>query len=378
MERTYGSGGTGKLKMRISEPVFFNLAISSAELANIIPLSDSMSSAERLKRVDSAVWRDLVGAIKTLRPETRDAFDRLLAARAEERRLFGDGDALQRLVEERDAIGVTLEVAGLDRPKILRTLRTNDLGSAASVLDLLDSEPLQEQDIIRHDQAIFEGLLDNASRVGQFEGGSTRVRVHVYDKKPLETVLGIDLLIYQSVYKSFLLIQYKTMHRTHENARPNWSYRIDQQILDQIAAMGKVEVAIEAQDSSQPEITDWRLNTTPFYFKFCETTRPDARDESLIRGITLSLEHLKEFLLVPESRGERGGQHIGYRNCARYLNNTQFIDLARDGWIGCDKQGFSLISKILQGNRAGGRLAMFAVIEKTTPPTAYDRGRRRT
>ena len=162
--------------------------------------------------------------------------------------------------------------------------------------------------------------------------------MYVYDKKPLETVLGIDLLIYPLIYKSYLLIQYKAMRRTRDGTRENWWHRIDSQILDQITAMEDVETAIVQQDIAFPEMTCWRLNSTPFYFKFCETTRPDARDDSLIRGITLSLEHLKEFLLLPESEGDPGSRRIGYENCARYLNNTQFIELARDGWIGCGNQ----------------------------------------
>jgi hypothetical protein len=100
-----------------------------------------------------------------------------------------------------------------------------------------------------------------------------------------------------------------------EHVHKDWMYRVDKQIQKQIRTMGKAELAIAAQEGSPPSMTDWRLHSNPFYFKFCETTRPEARDDSLIRGITLSIEHLREFLLLPESRGERDAQIIGYRNC---------------------------------------------------------------
>lgn len=51
--------------------------------------------------------------------------------------------------------------------------------------------------------------------------------------------------------------------------------------------------------------------------------------------------YLKRFLLLPEARGKHGGHRVGYNNCPRYLNNSQFVDLAREGWIGCDQRGYA-------------------------------------
>lgn len=94
-----------------------------------------------------------------------------------------------------------------------------------------------------------------------------------------------------------------------------------------------------------------------------------------MRGITLGVEHLTEFLTLPQASGKLGGKRIGYGNCPRYLNNTQFVELAREGWIGCEQNGFALIERVLEANQKGGKIAMLAVIEGTAPVGASHRGR---
>jgi hypothetical protein len=243
----------------------------------------------------------------------------------------------------------------------------------------LDQEPRQEQDLIRDDQQVFQGLLSKDDmRSTEFDGvGGRKVRVHVYDKKPLETVLGIDLLIYLSDYKSYLLLQYKCMSPKSDDKEESWSYLVNKQLHQQIQAMNNAVDAFNRLPApSGPSMADWRLSNEAFFFKFCETTRPDARDDALVPGITLGHSHLKQFLELPDSKGMDGGQRVGYGNCPRYLNNSQFVELARAGWIGCDQRGFDLISKVIEEGQRGGKSAMFAVIEGSGAKTSQDRRKR--
>lgn len=376
MERMHGSGGTGKLKMRLSAPVFIDDVITATDLQNIVALADCVSTAERLKRIDVAIWPKLLDAIKRLRPSVADQIDALIAMRETERRLMVDGDRTLRLMEQRDAIGLVLDIANLDRHSILRALNGDKVAIADSVLDLLDHEPLQEQDIIRHDEQVFKGLLSQDMRHGKFAGlGGRQVRVHVYDKKPLETVLGIDLLIYQEGYKSFLLLQYKVMEKMRGGRGNTWSYLVDDQIHKQFTAMNMATSTIMSKPTTPSGLMDWRLNNSAFYFKFCEKTRPNARDDALVSGITLGLAHIEHFLTLPESKGEHGGHRIGYENCPRYFSNTQFVELAREGWIGCDQQGYALINDVIRASQQGGRSAMFAIVDGATATNARQRGR---
>ena len=380
MERMHGSGGTGKLKLRMYAPLLLEQPISQNELGQVMAfnIKERVSTSERLKRIPVPEWVPLLNAVKRLRPGITDQLDALIRKREEERRIEGDSPRLLRLMEQRDAIGLALDVASLDRQGILREANYDKTDSAKSALDLLDQEPLQEQDLIRKDEQIFKKLLMGDMRAARFIGpGKREVRVYVYDKKPLETVLGVDLLIYQESYKSFLLLQYKNMEQVSAARGQTWSYLVDNQIHQQITAMEKGLVAIQRQANLPQGFNDWRLHSGPFYFKFCETTRPNARDDALVGGITLGLDHLSHFLTLPDATGKHGGRRVGYENCPRYLNNTQFVNLAREGWIGCDQKGYQLITEVLTANKAGGKTAMLAVIEGTGSTTASERRKRK-
>jgi|GEM_PF-1689805 len=379
MDRMHGSGGTGKLKMRMWSPVMIEDSIKPDEIAGAFSAKERLCTAETFRRIPHEEWPLVLAAIKTLRPQLASKLDDLVALREQQRLLTGSDQKILRLAEQRDALGLVLDIASLDRKAILREALLSKIGTARSVLDLLDGEPFHEQDLIRKDQAIFAGLFakdDTNSR--RFDGsGSRNVRVYVYDKKPLETVLGIDLLIYLADYKSYLLLQYKCMEPKSDDEGKTWSYLVDPQLHKQIQAMDTAVAAMKRLPSpATASMTDWRLNEEAFYFKFCETTRPDARDDALVAGITLGHSYLKNFLTLPEAASKPSGQRIGYGNCPRYLNNSQFVELAREGWIGCDQRGYAFISQVIAASQSGGRAAMLAVIEGNGAKTASERRKR--
>jgi len=101
MERMHGSGGTGKLKMRLSDPVIFEPPIDAASVKNVGVLPDYVSTAELVKRLDPDRWALLITTIKRLRPDSAESIDRLLARRVEERRLLGDTEKIARLNKKR-------------------------------------------------------------------------------------------------------------------------------------------------------------------------------------------------------------------------------------------------------------------------------------
>lgn len=379
MDRMHGSGGTGKLKLRMWSPLIIEEPIKPDEIADVLPAAARLCTAETFRRIPHEEWSALLDAIKRIRPETADQLDALVEMREQQTRLSGNEARVLRLAEQRDALGLALDIASLDRKSILRKAQVSRVPTAASVLDLLDQEALQEQDLVRIDQHAFAGLLvAEKVRSGRFTGpGARQVRVHVYDKKPLETVLGIDLLIFLADYDAYLLLQYKSMESKSDDEGKTWSYLVDQQLRDQISAMDRAEAAIAKLPAlGANAMKHWRLTSEAFYFKFCETTRPDARDDALVAGITLGHSYLKNFLSLPAARGKNGGHRIGYGNCPRYLNNTQFVELAREGWIGCDQRGYALISAVIQAGIDSGRSAMLAVIEGSGSKTSYDRRKR--
>jgi hypothetical protein len=376
MERMHGSGGVGKAKMRMTKPlVVFEEPISGDEAS--IDLSLLVSTSERLKRVPSHEWNRLVSAVLALRPAHADQIEETIAKRTQQRRLLETGQRELRLNEQRDGLGVALDIGNLDRAGIFKTMNADAAGNALSVLDLLDGIRTQERSLLEHDRRIFEMLIGSQpARSAAFDDGSgNSVRVTVTDRDDLESVLGIDLVIYQQRYESFLLLQYKRMSRTADS----WAYAIPPtaNLHEQLHQIGRFKrAAAQEENSLAPTLWSYRLNQEPFFFKFCEEQRPTANDASLIRGITMPAEHLLEFLALDKQRGDRGGRYVGYQNCPRYLTNTEFIQLARSGWIGAGRQAARMMGELLAANRRGGRQAMLAVIEQPAEPSASRRGRR--
>jgi hypothetical protein len=375
MRTMSGGGGTRRTKMRLGDPVLFDPPILSPLHLKSLRMQELVSTAENLKRVDAATWANILTLLKSSRPEMATDIDILVERRTEDRRLIGDGERISRLAEERDAIGLCLDIAGGDRMGILRSAKTSNVHSARSILDLLDTQPIAERSIIEHDARIFESLLTGNFGSGRFPTTRGReVRTYVTDSTPIETATGVDLLIYQEHYDSFLMLQYKGMQ--HNSVVPGWSYRVDGSNLDQqLTAMTSIRLAMPAPPATNcGPIRDQRLNDEPFYFKFCERTRPSARDDSLVSGITISAPLLEHFLNQPESTSQGHGRRVGYQNCPRYLSNSEFIALTRAGWIGCRAPTSAMIASILSA-RSEGRAAIFAVIEGQKELKSQEKGR---
>lgn len=378
MERMQGNGGTGKQKMRMRRPVFFDPPFRDQELQRLPNLRTDLTPGQPA-RMRAADWAATLAAIKELRPEVSEQIDALIEGREAENPWAGQATRTLRLAEQRDAVGLALDIGAIDRREVFRAAKLELVGQAGSVLDLLDSEPLHEQDLIRRDQNAFQDLLAADAISVRFKGAAGReVRVHVYDKKPLETLLGIDLLIYLEEYQTFVMLQYKTMHRQEQLEGQPWSYLVDSQLNQQLTAMATAEHRMTQMPARPSAIRDWRLREEAFFFKFCQTVKPEARDEALSPGITMCRSHLEAFLALSDSDGPRGGKRVGYDNCPRYLNNTQFVDLVREGWVGCGPQGFAFMHEVLKASQSGGRAAVLAVIGGEALRPAHERPSRRS
>ncbi|WP_156443581.1 hypothetical protein [Burkholderia sp. MSMB1835] len=374
MTRMRGSGGTRRVKMRLSDALIFKEPISIHEADNSNGFIAKISTAEQLQRIDAHTWAALIDLVKRLRPKHAQELDRLVERRLEERRLLGNDNRITRLTEQRDAVGLCFDIAGLDRRAIFRSGNASRANSASSVLDLLDAQPISERSLIEQDARAFQTVFATGGATGEFVGPAGRnVRTYVTDATPIETATGVDLLIFQEQYYSFLMLQYKGMQK--DVVVPGWSYRVDGSNLDhQISAMKRIRSA-SSIPAGNGELRDLRLNDEPFYFKFCERTRPDASDDSLIAGITMSAPHVEHFLKLPEATKQGHGRRIGYENCPRYFNNSEFVTLARSGWIGCGAPTTNLMAAILAA-RDSGRSAILAVIGGPSDLRASDRGRR--
>lgn len=359
--RKRGSGGgTKRINMRLLEFVLFEHPISAKEAANPETLGLAISTADNIRRFDAENWRQLTDLIKTLRPEHAQRIDELARQRVASLSSIQHDTRTSRLSEERDALGLALDVAGLNRQTIFRTATHERIDAATSVLEMIDAQPIAERTLVESDSAALRIALETAFANARFVDDRGReVRTYVLDSTSLETATGVDLLLYQEHYKSFLLLQYKAMEK--DQIVRGWSYLVNNtNLLSQLQTMERLLQVLPFEEPH--DLRDQRLSEEPFYFKFCERRALQPSDEGLAAGITLSAPHLAQFLSLPEAVQQGHGQRVGYENCPRYLNNSEFVSLARGGWIGCQGATTEAIAQIVSA-RVQSRIAIVAVVK---------------
>lgn len=278
---------------------------------------------------------DVLNAASADSDEARRAIESL-RARIGARRSALDADDQQLIEEQRDAVALGLELAGLDSRQLvpsadaqtelapfLRTVREGATGTS-------------EASTIRHDAAHFadwipqDGIIHDVIEFYDPANSAKRVTVLYADKERQERVTGTDLVYYRAHHPGYILVQYKRMrHDPDAPSGKRWSYRPDKYLHEEIKRMRGLKVSAGAEKSDQ-----WRLSPDPFYVKLVEDRRARPTGERLAPGMYLPLGFFEILLENPKIRGPRGGRAIGWHNADRWLSNTKFIELMIDGWIG--------------------------------------------
>lgn len=123
MRKTGARGGSHKKIMRFEHAVFFAEPIRAHEAGRADALAQWVSTAQHMRRIERSVWAQFVQLIKELRPDNGQDIDALLGRRLKRRQAAEASARSQRLAEQRDALGIALEVAGLDRRATLRSMK---------------------------------------------------------------------------------------------------------------------------------------------------------------------------------------------------------------------------------------------------------------
>jgi hypothetical protein len=224
---------------------------------------------------------------------------------------------------EEDAVQTALKAFGIaptDRPDEVQVTRDYD-GAIRRISALEDAA-------IEHDARTIPGLkLVRSDITGRavFRRGDEELEVFTANKRPLERVMGVDLVYLNLTRSNIAMLQYKMLTAHREGKETDWIYRPDEQLAEEIKRME----TFSAQH--KPGKLEYRLNAGAFFLKF-------VRKDGAIKqgGIFLPLDHYKLTLLDPAcSLGERGGVRISYKSLAgRYMREDAFLELLRSGYIG--------------------------------------------
>jgi hypothetical protein len=319
---------SGLRQLRYTREFEVNPPIFGHEIRDLLPESVRRHFDAALSdggRVPARTWAATLAALQKTDPELASSLRSLLGALAGGPRL--GGDAFQVAVQERDALRSALDFAGMKRDALRQVAPT----STRSIIERLGYAVTPEDPAIFHDSLNFL----NAKAIGSPSGivtlteDATTLTVVNINRRPLETTLGADLIYINETTENLVLVQYKTMSDRLDH-KPVFRPGSDANIDKELARMRKIA---PGDDDGAP--ADFRLDPQAGYLKLCSPivaarqhdTRPTA-------GIYLPLALWDAIVKTPQVRGPKGGLAVGYHNVDRYLRNTQFAELVRDGWIG--------------------------------------------
>ncbi len=81
---------------------------------------------------------------------------------------------------------------------------------------------------------------------------------------------------------------------------------------------------------------------------------------------------------MPQAKsGPKEGVRIGYKNCHRYFNNTEFVTVAKGGWIGTAAEGSEFMKEVVSASFERKHAVVCALIEMPEHGTAQLRWKRK-
>lgn len=311
------------------------------------------SSTGRGKRVPSATWNELVKIIKRLRPDQASELDRLFLLRAGAQQKIHSVGA-EQVALERDAIGVALDIFDASSELRQRTLRrwVPPAIPLPPFLKGIEQNHLTEEQMLAHDSKVFPQAEAVPTRIGAtFTIGERTLSVVYLNRTAVEKSLGIDLIYYNHQFDAYTLVQYKRMkkERVKENDLDAWAFRpsSDRNFEMEIRRMQKFRKENPDEWTKDRSWKLYRLNGDGFFFKLCPSITLEVLSTDLIRGCYLPREYTESLLLSKETEGPRGGKLLSFENIQRHLNNSEFTNLVRDGWIGTRDHSTSLITELI-------------------------------
>lgn len=365
--RRWGRPGRGQDGLEFVKAEAFQSGMPLSQLRDGLPSSRRrFLSRTDGEAVPSATSRELESGLERLAPGSRSVLDRLFLSVTPIDRGTGTG-ALVR--EQRDAVALALEIAGFDSRQELGAVATLD--QDVPFLTGYARTRTSEASILRHDARVFDGWFPTEARhldVVSFQDPASRARrmtVFYADKEKLELQTGTDLIYYRHQHPGFILVQYKRMRMpTSGSGTP--VYYPDDQLRTELERMKSLPTS--APPSSPDE---WRLTEDAFFVKLVaeDMARPIAN--RLVRGRYLPSGLVQLLLEAAERRDRPRGWSAD--NLTTYLSNEEFLQLAKQGYLGTRGATTEHIEGLIKGAFEADRGVIVAVNE--TEPQSVPRPR---
>lgn len=287
---------------------------------------------------------ELVNYFKKVRPAIYAEIKRLISLIQNERPDYSK-KAETIIAHEKDAVNLVFKMFDFEESDI-PIWQSND--NTAPFLKGYENVVVREDPMVNHDSQVFGDWTkvgQHAQGAVEFEKENQKITLMNVNRQPLEKTLGVDLLIYHHTFQSYILIQYKRMKKEKDV----YVYRpTDSSYKSEIKRMNAFEKTLNHNFDSS--IKNYRLNNELFYFKLCQAKIENMNSNRMVSGMYIPLDLWKIILDDKCSDGPNGGKLLTYQNTGRYLNNTHFINLAQNGWIGSKIDDFNKITEIVMSS----------------------------
>lgn len=246
---------------------------------------------------------------------------------------------------EKDAVNLVFKMFNFEETD-LPAWSSND--NSAPFLNGYSHVTIREDPMINHDSQVF----GDWSKIGQYAQGAVefmkenqKITLMNVNRQPLEKTLGVDLLIYHHTYKSYVMIQYKRMVKENEQ----YIYRPSDSSHDsEIKRM--IDFTETLSSITNDSIENYRLNNELFYFKLCPARIENLNSNKMVSGMYIPLKLWSIILADKSTDGPKGGKQLSFKNTGRYFYNSQFINLAQNGWIGSQIKDSNKITEIIMSS----------------------------
>jgi hypothetical protein len=365
------SAGTGLRRLNLEDILLLQTPVPFESIADRAPGRVRSPLSSRLITgglLPPKSFDAFIEAIQELAPDAKGTLNRFSAARTDYVRKLSDRSR-QALASQKEAVLTALNIAGIRREELQEWIPSPD-APPASFLDGLPKMRAQEDALIASDMQKLPGFENlgpvNAYPGAVFESEQARLTVILANKLPLEQQTGTDLIYYNETFKSFVMVQYKAMEKDDGEGS---IFRLpDTQLAAEISRMAALLASLGSLPADK-EHDAFRLNLNPFFLKLCPRMIFKPDDIGLTKGMYLHLDHWKAIEASGHQSffGPKGGRRVSYGNVRRFLNNSEFVSLVANAWVGTTPSQSALLATLVRAVVENGKAVIVAVKTEREP-----------
>ncbi|NRD89477.1 hypothetical protein C8024_08495 [Sphingopyxis sp. BSNA05] len=257
--------------------------------------------------------------------------------------IAGRGRIENAVVMQHDAIKLAIKAFGGDG----EAYQLNVLGPSA-----IASVRVLEDAAIEHDARWLPGwTMDESDLTGRarFRKHDGELEIYTANRRPLEQLLGVDLIYLNERRGALVMVQYKMLERDRDLGE-GWQARIDWQFEDELNRMRQFECDLDPEGP-------YRLHPGAFFMKMMK-----RKSAASAAGIVISLGHLEHMLSQGSLRGSRGGLRIDHAELdGHYLRSEAFVELVRSGYVGTRGATTGHLQSMIEATLNEGRAVVAAI-----------------